>query len=265
MSRIKQLFPNVHTISIIDDAFTTNLKHAKTFLKKYIEDQYPFKVTIFNVRADHIDQELLLLFQAVKLETLAIGIESGDESVFKLVNKGEKLTKIKETILHLQEVGFTPWLNMVIGLPGDSLQCHARSMDWVTDIPGKKIVQWLHYAPFRNTWAYEYFVKEGSIHDGFIPPLMSGRYDKLPEEGHFNARAFSKKEKLLAQLEAYLRTLAPILILNEAKVKQLCEENNLMALYDEWKKKAPIEDFFKKKIPAKIEKGQISDWALIKN
>ncbi len=259
IDRIEVNFPGVDRIAVIDDAFTGNIDHAKAFLKEYISRSYPYKLSIFNVRADQTDREFLELLKLVGIETLCIGIESGDPEVFKLVSKGESIETIRNTISRIQDAGITPWLNMVIGLPGDSPENHDRSLDWVLSIPQPRIVQWLHFAPYRGTWAYDYFVKLGVIKDGFIPWLQSGRYDDLPESACFGTDSFSLEEKMLAQLKSYLKCYCPILILSDEKVKRICKEQNWEALYEDWKKNAPLERFVNNTLPTKISKGQVPD------
>lgn len=251
-------FPNVDHISIIDDAFTTDLDHAKSFLKEYIARNYPYRLSVFNVRADQIDFELLQLLKATRVETLSVGIESGDREVFRMVKKGEDLKEIEKAIKLIQSAGIMPWLNMVIGLPGDSPAAHKRSMAWVEKIPKPYVVQWLHFAPYRNTWAYNYFIDRGDIADGFIPWLQGGRYEELPENGIFDSCDFSREQKMLAQLEGYLKNLSPILILNYEEIKKICGENDMMELLQEWKTRAPIADFINITLPKKIAKGQIA-------
>ena len=131
-------------------------------------------------------------------------------------------------------------------------------MAWVCSIPGKKVVQWLHFAPFRNTAAYDYFVASGAFEDGYIPKLMSGRYDQHPEAGHFDAPGFSVEEKRVAQLEAYLRSYSPILILNDRTVRRLCRQYGLDSLYEDWRANAPIDDYLSNVVDRKIRKGQVS-------
>ncbi len=258
LDNIKENHPLVKTVSVIDDEFTSNLDHAKKFLNHFIENYSHFKLTVFNVRADQIDEEILVLLKKAGVETLSIGVESGDPEVFRLVRKGETHETIKKAIEKIQHAGMIPRLNMVIGLPGDSPQAHSRSMGWVTAIPMPRITQWLHYAPYRGTWAYNYFLKDEAFEDGFIPGLQDGGYDKLPEMGTFNAKGFSVEEKMLAQLEGYLRCYSPILILNDENIKDICKKNKMMALYDEWHKNAPIEEYVTRYLPEKMSKGQVS-------
>jgi len=259
LDQIAEKFPNVNRLSIIDDAFTADMEHAKTFLREYLRRGYPYTLNVFNVRADQLDEELLQLMKQGGLESLAVGIESGDPAVFKLVGKGEKLEQIRWAIELMQQVGIVPWLNMVIGLPGDNFEAHRRSVDWVLDIPQPRIVQWLQYAPYRGTWSYEYFVKRGDIVDGFVPDLQGGRYELLPEYGNFSANDFSRDEKRLAQLEAYLRCQTPVLILNDDEVQQICRDHGMLDLYQAWRTNAPIRQFLKTTYDAKVRKGQLKD------
>lgn len=259
LDQIAEKFPNVNRLSIIDDAFTADMKHAKAFLREYLRRGYPYTLNVFNVRADQLDEELLQLMKQGGLESLAVGIESGDPEVFKLVDKGEKLETIRWAIELMQQVGIVPWLNMVIGLPGDNPEAHRRSIEWVQDISQPRIVQWLQYAPYRGTWSYDYFVERGDIEDGFVPDLQGGRYELLPEYGNFTASNFSRDEKRLAQLKAYLCCYTPVLILNDDEVEQICRQNGMTELYRNWRAKAPIREFLQNTYDAKVKKGQMKD------
>jgi len=257
LDRIAVNHPKCKMISIIDDAFTQDLQHAKDFLQEYIRRGYPYKVGVFNVRADYIDEEFLDLLKQTGVETLAVGIESGDPEVFRKLRKGEKLETIATAIRMIQKAGIIPWMNMVIGLPGDTLEAHRRSIEWVLQFDQPRIVQWLIFTPFRGTPAYDYFVERGEIEDGYIPNFQ-GRYEQLPDDGMFTSTEFSRTAKSLAQLEAFLRCRVPILILSDEKVRRLCKENDMWDLYEDWHANAPIKEFLMKTVPNKIAKGQES-------
>lgn len=257
LDRIAVNHPKCKMISIIDDAFTQDLEHAKEFLREYIRRGYPYQVSVFNVRADYIDEEFLDLLKRTGVETLAVGIESGDPEVFRMLRKGEKLETIAKAIRMIQKAGIIPWMNMVIGLPGDTMEAHRRSIEWVLQFDQPRIVQWLIFTPFRGTPAYDYFVEKGDIEDGYIPNFQS-RYEKLPDDGMFDANGFSREEKSLAQLEAFLKCKTPILILSDEKVRDLCMKHGMWELYEKWRAEAPIAEFLRKTVPAKITKGQES-------
>jgi anaerobic magnesium-protoporphyrin IX monomethyl ester cyclase len=247
--------PKCELISVIDDAFTQDLDHAKEFLREYLRRGYPYKVSVFNVRADYLDEEFLVLLKKTGVEHLAVGIESGDPEVFRMLRKGEKLEQIDTAIKMMQKVGIIPWLNMIVGLPGDTPEAHRRSVDWVLSHDKPRVVQWNIFTPFRGTPAYDFFVKRGDIEDGYIPEFQ-GRYQMLPEDGMFDAVDFTKEEKTLAQLEGYLRCNTPILILSDKKVRELCKKHDMWDLYENWRRNAPIAEFLENTVPKKIAKGQ---------
>lgn len=247
--------PKCSIISIIDDAFTQDLDHAKEFLREYINRKYPYQVSVFNVRADYIDDEFLTLLKQTGVQTLSVGIESGDPEVFRMLRKGEKLETIVKAVHKIQAAGITPWLNMVIGLPGDTIEAHRRSIEFIMQFDLPRIVQWLIFTPFRGTPAYDYFVDKGDIEDGYIPNFQS-RYEMLPDDGMFDTNNFSRTAKSVAQLEAFLRCNVPILILSDKRVRELCKENDMWDLYENWRANAPIKEFLEKTVPNKIFKGQ---------
>lgn len=134
--------PKCKIISVIDDAFAQDMDHAKTFLREYIRRGYPYQVSVFNVRADYLDEEVLCLLKETGVKTVAVGVESGDPEVFRMMRKGETLEQISSAIKLMQNVGIVPWINMVIGLPGDNPEAHRRSIDWVLQHDQPRVVQW---------------------------------------------------------------------------------------------------------------------------
>lgn len=250
-------YPKVKLIHVVDDSFSADLDHAKHFLREYKRRGYPWKLNIMNVRADQIDIELLELIKSVGCDILAIGVESGDPFVFRKIGKGESLSDIEDAIEMMHNVGITPWLNMIVGLPYETKESATRSIQWAMDVPNPKIVHWFQYAPFKGTRAYNYFVKKGAIKDPYIPPAYGRRYDELPWKSDFGTEEFTALDRELFQLEGYLRCKSPILINNVSHVMNLCIKHGMKELFDEWKAKAPIEEYAKKSLPYKKQKGQV--------
>ena len=98
----------------------------------------------------------------------------------------------------------------------------------------------------------------GAIEDGYIPGFQN-EYHKIPQEGFFDIPGFDKEEQRIAQLEAYLRSESPILIMNDAEVQRLCKKHDMMDLYLKWRKNAPIEQFVKKVVPEQVKRGRLDD------
>lgn len=253
---IKQ-YPKVETIHMVDDSFSADLLHAKKFLEWYIQQEYPYKLNIFNVRADQIDKELLMLMKLARVTILPIGVESGCQEVYDFVGKGETLEDIRKAIIMIQGMGIIPWLNMIVGLPKDTVKNNRESINWVLGIDDPKIVHWFQYAPFRRTKAYSWLVEEGAIEDGYTPKPYGDRYDKLPWKPDFEIVDFTIQEREVAQLESYLSTHSPILINNINHVIDLCLKYDMMNLLEDWFMFAPIRQYVEKDRPNKQRKGQI--------
>ncbi len=261
MDAISRKYPSVTQACVIDDNFTADQDRAKFFINEFLRRGYPCRLNIMNVRADQIDEEYIELMKKLGIDELSIGVESADPEVARMMTKGETLETIRNAIELIQHAGITPWLHMIIGLPGDSPEAHKRSLDWVLSIPTPRIVQWNQYAPYRGTRAYDYFVKQGDLEDGFLPGFSAIPYDQFPQYGFFDSKGFSREQKMLAQLEAYLRCNTPILILSDERVRKTCQEHGMEELYQEWRKNAPIERFIANRLPKKIKKGQVSESA----
>ncbi len=257
-------YPLLQKVYIVDDCFTGDLKHAKDFLRGWSRIKWcgekvceKYELQIINVRADQLDKEVLELMKVCGVKMLPIGVESADPEVFKHVGKGETLEDIRKGITMIQDAGIIPWLNMIVGLPYDNPKRHKNSLEWCLSIPQPRIVHWFQMAPFRKTKAYDYFLQQGCFEDGFIPSPYGRRYDELPWESDFETKNFSKEQRMLAQLEGYLRCYSPVLANSPDKVKKLCKEHDMEDLLEDWFKNAPIREYLEKELPKKQAKGQV--------
>jgi hypothetical protein len=252
-------YPSVKKIYIVDDCFTGDIEFAKQVLDTYLSLDLDkrYELQIINVRADQLDYEILRMIKKCGVKFLPIGVESADHEVFKHVGKGESLEDIRKATDMMQEIGITPWLNMITGLPYDNPERNLNSIKWCCSIPQPRIIHWFQMAPFRKTKAYDYFLEQGSFEDGFIPSAYGRRYDDFPWESDFETKDFSKKERMLANLEGYLRCLSPILVNSQEKVQKTCIENSMGDLYEDWRDNARIQEYVEKNLPDKKEKHQV--------
>jgi radical SAM superfamily enzyme YgiQ (UPF0313 family) len=252
-------FVGVRTVHIIDDAFTGNIGHAKWFLDFYLSKEYDrlYKLNIFNVRADQLDDEILALMKRCGIVNLPIGVESADPTVYRYVGKGETLDDIREGIERIRKHGIIPFLNMIIGLPHDTPEGVDNSIRWVQSIPDPKIAHWFIYSPFRGTRAYDFLVKQGAIKDGFIPEPYGRRYDHFPWDSDIETPDFTKEQRGAAQIKAFLSCNSPILVNSMQSVTEICMKHGMLDLLSEWLKNAPIENYWGTSRPDKISKGQL--------
>ncbi len=144
-----------------DDAPAVNITHFKNFLKEYILRGINLKMVIDNVRADSVDEEFITLAKAAGNSNLCIGVESGNEEVFKEVNKGETLEKVKKAARLIKKGGLELGLCFVIGLPYDSLNRTWDSINLAKELAANFIF-WNMVHPMDRTKVMDWFVENGA-------------------------------------------------------------------------------------------------------
>jgi len=88
---------NIHRFSIIDDEFTLDRRYAAQFCQGLIEAGLNLRWDCpVGVRLDSLTPELLQLMEKAGCEALAVGIESGNERIQKLIQKKVTVEKIRQ-------------------------------------------------------------------------------------------------------------------------------------------------------------------------
>jgi len=75
-----------------------------------------------STRPDYINQEILNLLKRHKVSTIELGAQSMDEDVLLKSGRGHTAYDVEEASKLIRENGFSLGLQMMIGLPGDSLE-----------------------------------------------------------------------------------------------------------------------------------------------
>jgi|GEM_PF-776050 len=111
------------SFEIMDDNFTFDIERAKKICRLIIKGRINMDWWCHNgLRADRLDQGLLNLMKKAGCKSIALGIESGAEEVFKNINKGEKLSDIIRAVRMVKKAGIKCVGYFIIGLPGDSIK-----------------------------------------------------------------------------------------------------------------------------------------------
>jgi anaerobic magnesium-protoporphyrin IX monomethyl ester cyclase len=119
----------ISLFEIMDDNFTLDIERAKKICRLIVKKKLNLNWWCHNgLRADRLDQELLNLMKKAGCTSIALGIESGDESVFNNINKGEKLSDIVKAVKMTQKAGMRCVGYFIVGLPGDSPESSKKSV-----------------------------------------------------------------------------------------------------------------------------------------
>jgi anaerobic magnesium-protoporphyrin IX monomethyl ester cyclase len=112
----------INSFEVMDDNFTFDLDRAKRICRLLIKEKLNLDWWCHNgLRADKLDDEILGLMKRSGCKSIALGIESGDESVFDNLAKGETLLDIRRSVKMIQKAGINCVGYFIVGLPGDSI------------------------------------------------------------------------------------------------------------------------------------------------
>lgn len=81
-----------------------------------------------STRPDYIDERILENLKRLSVDVIELGVQSFDEEVLRLSNRGHGSAVVGGSARLIREFGFTLGIQLMIGLPGDSFE---RCMDSV--------------------------------------------------------------------------------------------------------------------------------------
>lgn len=118
----------VPQVFVLDPTYNANKKHAIELINK-IAKKTPDTFYYFEARAEFIDRELARAFTKIPC-SLQIGLQSADPNVLNLVNRPFNKSSFLKGINCLNQEGAVFGLDVIYGLPGDSLQGFKNSVDF---------------------------------------------------------------------------------------------------------------------------------------
>jgi len=122
----------VEQIFVLDSTFNQDAQRAKTILKMIarIASHIHFH---FEVRSEFIDSQMSNLFAQIPC-SLQIGLQSADPQVLKSVNRIFNPADFRKKISLLNSSGAVFGFDLMYGLPGDTLQGFAASLDFALSL-----------------------------------------------------------------------------------------------------------------------------------
>ncbi|MBI2853654.1 MAG: radical SAM protein [Chloroflexi bacterium] len=107
------------------------------------------------VRADKVDVPLLQRMKAVGFNSLAIGVEAGNDKVLKSIKKGESKEAIEKAIKAACDVGFSTRLYFLLGSPGETPQDLEDAVQLALKYPVQE-AKFSNIIPFPGTELYNW-------------------------------------------------------------------------------------------------------------
>jgi radical SAM superfamily enzyme YgiQ (UPF0313 family) len=183
----------------MDDTFTVARKKlievCKLLVEKYGEKYFSWWC-LSTVKC--IDEEILYWLKKAGCEQIHIGIETGSERVFKIIEKGCTKEEARNAILLAKKHKFWVSTFFITGFPFETEEDIRETMSFIKDVKPSS-VNLCTFTPYPGTALYEYCIEKGLLkHDDnyelfkhighhsssnyFMEHLSREEYNKLRDE-----------------------------------------------------------------------------------
>lgn len=115
-------------VFVLDPTYNSSKKRAVDLLN-LIAKKTPDTFYYFEARVEFIDRELARAFRKIPC-ALQIGLQSADDAVLRLVNRSINRKQFSRNIGYLNEEGIVFGLDLIYGLPGESLNGFKDGIDY---------------------------------------------------------------------------------------------------------------------------------------
>ena len=132
---------------LVDDTFTLSRKRVMEFGKGMKERGYRWSCL---TRMDKVDKELIENMLDSNCQIIKVGVESGNESVLRSMNKNMNLNTIKRAAQIFNESGM-PWLAyFIVGSPDETTENMYETMEFIEKIKPTYVSASI-YTPYPGT------------------------------------------------------------------------------------------------------------------
>lgn len=170
----------VRQIDFLDDNFSQDMEYANRVMDAIIEAHLPIVFNFQNgLRADKLDEQLIIKMKKAGVIKVGIGIESGEQKIVDLAKKSLDLQRVRDSIRLLRKHGIIVIGFFMLGLPGETAKTmektiqfaketnpHMANFSVVLPLPGTEL--------YRMVEAANAFVK-----DDTTAGAMTGFYSQM--------------------------------------------------------------------------------------
>jgi radical SAM PhpK family P-methyltransferase len=122
----------VKNLMFIDDTFNVPLPRFKELLRMMIRNRFDFAWYSY-FRCSNADDETFDLMRESGCAGVFLGLESGDPSMLRNMNKHASVDKYRTGIAKLKQRGIPTFVSMIVGFPGETRASVERSIEFLND------------------------------------------------------------------------------------------------------------------------------------
>ena len=151
---------------IVDDNFVTDRKRLKAICEGLQREKLDrIRIVCKGIRADQVDYEILQQMWKSGFREIQLGVESASDRILEILQKGETISSIENTVRNACDLGFDVALEFVVGTPGETFLDVKESLKFAMKYPVREVC-FNSLIPYPYTVLYDLVKKKGR----FIQP-----------------------------------------------------------------------------------------------
>ncbi|MCB7128080.1 MAG: radical SAM protein, partial [Candidatus Brocadiales bacterium] len=196
-------------IHIWDDVFTAHKRRVFEIRDEMQQRGLRIPISFPNgMRADEVDPDVLQALKEMGAYHVAFGIESGNEEILKVIERGMTKEHVINAVRWAKEVGLEVWGFFLLGLPAETRRHIEETINFAIDLdldvakfhvmqpyPGSKIFYQLESKGLIENYNYD----EYGIHTGPVHRLEDLTSDEILELQRLAYRRFYLRPKKVLQ------------------------------------------------------------------
>jgi len=165
------LYPQINSIRILDDLFLKNLNNIKKAINLFKNFKLNWRCMAHIKTFRDVSREQIKELKASGCNELFIGLESGSESILKILNKNPNVAETKEVLLKLFSCGINVKGYFIIGFPGETENDMCLTYNFAKQLKEQSLVMKVsfrisvfQFRPYHGTLLYSRILEtNGSI------------------------------------------------------------------------------------------------------
>lgn len=209
--QIKELYPNVNSIRVLDDLFLKDLNSIERAIQTFEGLGLPWRAMAHVQTFRGVNDEVLARLHASGCNELFIGIESGSPKILKLIKKTADVDAIKQRMSSVLRAGINVKGYFIYGFPGET----KKDMDMTFEL-----ATWLsntaktlnagfrtspfQFRPYHGTELYENLTAAGKFTDEINSVTLNHALSDQIKRLQFNFHSGNLSEVETEELYQYI-------------------------------------------------------------
>jgi len=167
---------NVKEIMFYDDTLTLKRSHIESICNEIIKRNIKIEWEA-PTRINNVDEKLLKLMNKAGCIRLRYGVESGDETILKLMRKQITIPEVKNVFKWTKQAGIETYAYFIIGYASETPNTIRKTIDLAKQLNS----DWTMFTvatPYPHTHLYQLAVEQGLIKEDYWSNFTLGKVEE---------------------------------------------------------------------------------------